>query len=90
MDLAEGTVRDSGVIFHKIGIAEKDNDSGYKGWKMRTLSKYLQLVLRPVLFVIRHQWQIIIVCFGHISYWSWVIFHHCLIWNSSNCCDRCF
>ena len=39
MDLAEGTKRDSGVIFHKIGIAEKDNDSGFKGWKLRTLSK---------------------------------------------------
>ena len=41
MNLADGTVRDSGVIFHKIGIAERDNDHGYKGWKMRTLSKIL-------------------------------------------------
>ena len=38
MDLAEGTKRDSGVIFHRIGISEEDNDSGFKGWKMRTLS----------------------------------------------------
>jgi len=46
MDLAEGTIRDSGVIFHKIGIAEKDNDSGFKGWKMRTLSKCLYIKKR--------------------------------------------
>ena len=39
MSLADETVRDSGVIFHKIGIAESDNDHGYNGWKMRTLSK---------------------------------------------------
>ena len=39
MDLAEGTVRESGVVFHPIGIADEDNDRGFKGWKMRTLSK---------------------------------------------------
>ena len=39
MDLVEGTKRDSGVIFHKVGIAETDTDSGFKGWKLRTLSK---------------------------------------------------
>ena len=40
MNLEEGTKRKSGVIFHKIGIAEKDNDNGFKGWKLRTLSKF--------------------------------------------------
>ena len=38
MNLAEGTVRESGVVFHPIGIADEDNDHGFKGWKMRTLS----------------------------------------------------
>ena len=40
MDLDEGTKRESGVVFHKIGISEEDNDYGFKGWKMRTLSKF--------------------------------------------------
>ena len=39
MDLPEGTELDSGVIFHKIGIAAVDTNSGFKGWKLRTLSK---------------------------------------------------
>lgn len=38
MDLAEGTRRDAGVIFHKIGIGEQDTENGFKGWKLRTLS----------------------------------------------------
>ena len=42
MDLAEGTKRDSGVTFHKIGIAAQDNDHGFNGWKMRTLSKLIE------------------------------------------------
>jgi len=33
-------VRKSGVTFHKVGISEKDNDHGFKGWKMRTLSNF--------------------------------------------------
>lgn len=41
MDMKEGKVKESNVIFHKIGIAEADNDSGFKGWKMRTLSELL-------------------------------------------------
>ena len=44
MNLAEGTKRDSGVIFHKIGIAAKDTDSGFKGWKLRTLSELKNLL----------------------------------------------
>ena len=47
MNLGEGSERGSGVIFHKIGIAEEDNDHGYNGWKMRTLSKgfiFLKLI----------------------------------------------
>ena len=47
MDLAEGTIRESGVVFHKIGISEEDNDSGYNGWKMRTLSKLSDELLSP-------------------------------------------
>ena len=37
--LDDGMIRESGVIFHKVGIADEDNDHGFKGWKMRTLSK---------------------------------------------------
>lgn len=40
MDLAEGTKRDAGVIFHKMGIGEQDTEKGFKGWKLRTLSKF--------------------------------------------------
>ena len=39
MNLSEGSKRGSGVVFHKVGIAETDDDHGYKGWKMRTLSE---------------------------------------------------
>jgi len=45
MDLDEGTKRDSGVIFHKIGIDKTDNDSGYNGWKLRTLSEQTRIAL---------------------------------------------
>ena len=29
------------MTFHKVGISNEDNDSGFKGWKMRTLSKVM-------------------------------------------------
>ncbi|CAK8681484.1 unnamed protein product [Clavelina lepadiformis] len=41
MNLADKTVRKSGVIFHKIGISNEDKDRGFNGWKMRTLKTLL-------------------------------------------------
>uniref|UniRef100_H2ZQP3 Methyltransferase domain-containing protein n=1 Tax=Ciona savignyi TaxID=51511 RepID=H2ZQP3_CIOSA len=42
MDLADGTVRDSGVTFHKLGISNKDLDKDANGWKMRTFKTLLK------------------------------------------------
>ena len=41
MNLGDGVKRNSGVVFHKVGLAEQDNDHGFNGWKMRTLSKFI-------------------------------------------------
>ena len=38
--MEDGLVRESGVIFHKIGISDEDSDRGFQGWKMRTLSAF--------------------------------------------------
>ena len=40
MTLADNSIRNTGVIFHKVGISNEDNDSGFNGWKMRTLSEH--------------------------------------------------
>ncbi|XP_076812207.1 uncharacterized protein LOC143459115 [Clavelina lepadiformis] len=39
MTLADNSVTNTGVIFHKIGISNEDKNSGFNGWKMRTLSE---------------------------------------------------
>ena len=40
-NLQDGLVRESGVTFHKVGISNEDKDSGFNGWKMRTLRKVM-------------------------------------------------
>ena len=35
----DGMIRESGVVFHKVGISNEDNDKGFHRWKMRTLRK---------------------------------------------------
>ncbi|XP_076811973.1 putative methyltransferase-like protein 24 [Clavelina lepadiformis] len=42
MTLADNSVTNTGVIFHKIGISNEDNDSGFNGWKMRTLKTLIK------------------------------------------------
>ncbi|CAK8687061.1 unnamed protein product [Clavelina lepadiformis] len=41
-ELADNSVRESGVIFHKVGISNEDDDNGFNGWKMRTLKTILR------------------------------------------------
>ncbi|CAK8681495.1 putative methyltransferase-like protein 24 [Clavelina lepadiformis] len=42
MTLADNSIRNTGVIFHKVGISNEDNDSGFNGWKMRTLKTLIK------------------------------------------------
>jgi len=41
INVEDGLHRESGVMFHKIGISNEDKDHGFKNWKMRTLSKFI-------------------------------------------------
>ncbi|CAK8688488.1 unnamed protein product [Clavelina lepadiformis] len=37
MKLEDGFKRDSGVVFHLLGVSNEDNDKDSNGWKMRTI-----------------------------------------------------